>query len=117
QRGMSGESDSAWADDQTAVEYGDAPAEAGWDPAHVPVAGNGADGAAPTTRPSRARPSRPAAGPPPGPDDEAGRKTKRQVTILSILSAVVVLVGVLGFVLSRGASKKGAESSVSTSSV
>lgn len=41
------------------------------------------------------------------PSPGVNRKAKRQVVVLSVLSIAVVLIGVFGFVLSRGASNKG----------
>jgi hypothetical protein len=93
----------AWTDEDAAT-YGDpsaadypyysyegeyeSAADAGWDPAAAPLSGNGAPGTDAPVVPAAA-------------------KTKRQVVILSVLTALVVLVGVLGFVLSRGATEKG----------
>jgi hypothetical protein len=43
------------------------------------------------------------------PVPSAKTKQRRQVVVLSVLSGIVVLVAILGFVLSRGAAKKGSQ--------
>jgi hypothetical protein len=120
------QADDAYAADAEAYPYqgGEPAASAGWDPTAVPVAGNGSDGtAAPTTPAPAARaPGRRGPPPPPTAAGDAGEATrstrggpppnaKRQVLLLSVLTVVVLLIAVLGFVLSRGASKKGGQAS------
>jgi hypothetical protein len=101
--------------------------EAPWDPvAEEAAAALADDGGVPAagTAPAATRPRRPSSRPPsrrpPPPEaDEADRaapKTKRQVIILSVLTVVVVTIGVLGFLLSRGAREKGSQATPTTSS-
>jgi hypothetical protein len=107
--------------DAGAYDSGEVP-PAGWDPTAVPVGGNGTDGAraaAPVsarsrTQPPPAAPPTPTAAGPGGTTSPPPAKAKRQVIILSALTAAVVVIAVLGFVLSRGASKKGGQASAPT---
>lgn len=90
------------------------------DPVADERAGNGAAPVAPAgiaAHPAsgvrRPAPPAPPPGTGPGPDEPSAggegipNKAKRQIVILSALTAFIVLVAVAGFVLSRGAAKKG----------
>ena len=85
-------------------------AGAGYDPEPTasapPRAGAGPKSVAARRRAQAAAPPAPPAGdgPPPAAD-----KTRRQVILLSVLTVAIVLVGVLAFVLSRGALNEGEE--------